>query len=207
MSAENCGGLSKEEFNDLCMPVKADQTDEEEKKDPKKAFDLLKALCDETDGKKGSYTVGLFYLRGEVVPRNGIEAYKYFNWAVKNGNAAGLRGLRRMYDEGYIHVKEDKSEEVFKDPNDEYKNRMKGFEAMRRAAEEMNNRTAMIHLAFDYYENGIPDVVDRDLDKAIMWVKKATEGEEGARFVEGARPEVLKDLERFKREHLVEKKE
>jgi len=224
MAAEDCGGLSKEElkkFDDLCLRVKGDQKDEDakkgiddiisaEEKRSKNAFDLWQRCCKNTDHKKGSYTLGLFYLRGEVVPCNGKEAYKCFHWAVENGNAAGLRGLRRLYVKGYIHVKEDGSEEVFELPKDEYKGSRsykKGFEAISRAAEKMNDRTSMIHLAFDYYENGCPGVVERDLDKAIMWVKKATEGEEGARFVERARPEVLKDLERFKREHLVEKKE
>jgi len=208
MSAENCGGLiggKLKKFDDLCMCVKDKDKDakrveearrkidekisKQEKKDPKNAFDLWKRCCDNTEHKKGCYAVGLFYLRGEVVRRNGIEAAKYFRWAVENGNAAGLRGLRRLYDEGYIDVKEDGSEEVFVDPKKEYKNSRsykKGFEAIRRAAEEMNNRDAMIHLAFDYYENGFPEIVEPDLDKAIFWVKKATEGEEGVPFVERA---------------------
>jgi len=138
MSAKDCEGLSKEEFDDLCKRVKEkkdkdakdakdakkridDIISAEEKKDPKKAFELLKAFCDNTDGKKGAYTVGLVYLRGEVVPRNGKEAAKYFHWAVENGNAAGLRGLRLFYDEGYIR------EEFLEDPKDDCKNPRRGL--------------------------------------------------------------------------------
>ena len=199
MAAKDFGGLSEKEFDDLCKRVKDDADDmkeakkkkidekisAEEERDPKTAFELCKRYYDTTGHKGGGYTLGLFYLRGKGVERNGKEAYDCFQEAVKNGNAAGLRGLRRLYDGGYILVKDD-GEEVFKDPKDEYKNPMKGFEALRRAAKEMNNRSSMIHLACDYYENGCPGVVERDLDKAIKWVKRATEGKDGAPYVERA---------------------
>jgi len=198
MSAKDCGGLSEKEFDDLCMRVKANPADEvarkkintiisaQKKDDPKTAFELLQRLYEKTDHKKGNYRLGLFYLKGKVVARNVRQAAYHFHLAAENGNAGGLLELRHLYDEGYIHVKEDGSEDVFEEPKDEYKNPMKGFEAIRRAAEEMNNRHAMIHLACDYYENGCSGVVKQDLDKAIMWVEKATEGEEGDLFVERA---------------------
>jgi len=212
MTEKDFGGLSEKklkEFDDLCKRVKDNNADEEakreidmiisaeEKKDPKTAFDIWERCCKKTDGEKGSYRLGCLYLKGKVVDRDVKKAAYYFHLAVEKGNAAGLRGLSRLYDEGYIHVKvvkdpkdEEKVVEIeeFPDdaPKDDYKNPMKGFECMKRAAEEMNNRTAMIHLACDYYENGFPKVVERDLDEAIKWVKKATEGKEGDPFVERA---------------------
>jgi len=200
MSAKDFGGVSEEKFDDLCKRVLRKRVkdedevavreideiiSEEKEKDPKTAFELCQRYCENTAGEKGSYRLGLFYLRGKVVPRNGKLAYRYFDLAVKNGNAAGLRGLKRLYDEGYILVKENGDEEVFEVPKDEYKNPKKGFEVLKRAAEEMNNHTSMIHLAFDYYENGCPEAeVERNLDEAIKWVKKATEGEEGDYYLE-----------------------
>jgi len=198
MAAKDFEGLCEKEFVDLCMRAKDDDevairkiddiVSEEKLKHPKNAFDLCLKCCEITGGKKGSYTLGIFYLKGEVVDRNVTKAYYYFDLAVKNGNAAGLRGLRRLYNKGYILVKEDGSEEFFEEEPKkvDYKSRMKGFDVLRRAAEEMEDRTSMIHLAFDYYENGYLDIVKPDLDEAIKWVKKATEGEEGDPYLEPA---------------------
>lgn len=196
MSAKNFGGRSEKEFDDLCKRVKEGdlvakkEIDEiisaEKKKDPKKAFEICETYRKKTDGKKGNYRLGLFYLHGKAVDRSVKKAVEHFRSAAENGNAGGLLQLRHLYDEGYIHVKEDGSEEVFEVPNADYKKPLKGFEALRRAAEELNNRHAMLDLACDYYENGCPGVVERDLDEAVKWIEKATEGKEGDPFVERA---------------------
>jgi len=216
MSAKDFGLSEKEleEFDNLCERLKDNPADKDAKtkidnifskvKEGVSRFELSQRYYEKTDHKKGNVRLGYYYLEGKVVPRNVKLAAHHFLLAAENGNSTGLLELGKLFEKGYIHV------EVFDEPKDEYKDPMKPFEAVMFAAKIMKKRQAMMSLACDYYENGCPGVVERDLDKAIKWVKKATEGKEGDPFVESATLfagrlfkldlEKSRDLEKYLRE-------